>query len=66
MGNTSAGNVGPDNMGKTDKNRGSKVDLGYSKGSRQTGKVSGGVSSKPNSNTVDGNKRMANDSRLAK
>lgn len=65
MGNTSAGNVGQDNSGKTDMGRGSKMAFSYSKSGRKTGAVSGGMSSQSNEISVDSNKRTVSDPRLA-
>jgi len=63
MGNNSS-RGGRSNEGLTDLNRGSTLTFPYTKGGRKTGKVGSGRST-ANSNTEDGNKRVANDPRLA-
>lgn len=62
MGNTSAGNVGDGNDGQTDKGRGSTGKMTYSNSQRNTGKT-GSTGTAPNSNTVEGNKRVNKDPR---
>jgi hypothetical protein len=50
--------------GQTDQSRGNSVNFPFSKAGRKTGMV-GKPSTVPNQNTEDGNKRVANDPRLA-
>ena len=66
MGNTNAGKVGSGNEGQTDMNRGSNMKGTYSKSSRKTGRVpGGGMTSMPNSDKDEDNKRSVGDPRLA-
>lgn len=65
MGNTSAGRVGAPNEGQTDMGRGNTMNFSFSMSGRKTGRVSAGISSGANSETVDANKRVASDPRLA-
>lgn len=66
MSSNSAGKVGAGNEGKTDMARGEKMQFGFTKGGRKTGKVAATMSAVANDHTVDGNKRKAPaDPRLA-
>lgn len=65
MGMQSAGSVGGGNDGKTDGGRGSTMNFSFNNAGRKTGRVAAGMSPGANSNTVDGNKRVASDPRLA-
>lgn len=66
MSTNSAGTVGAGNEGKTDMDRGSKMQFGFTKAGRKTGKVAASMSNVPNDHSVDGNKRRAPaDPRLA-
>lgn len=62
MGTNSAGNVGTDNGGQTDQNRGDTVWGVYDKSQRQTGRT-GSATIKNNSNALDEIKRTNNDPR---
>jgi hypothetical protein len=66
MGTNSAGNVSSGNNGKTDNGgRGATLEFPYTKGQRNTGKVSGSPSSKSNSVKPDDMKTTVRDPRLA-
>ena len=61
---SSAGKVGTGNQGQVDTDRGSVKSFPYSKGNRNTGKVTEG-SSTSNPNDVPGNQKPVSDPRLA-
>ena len=66
MGTNSAGTVSGGNNGKTDNGgRGATIEFPYTKGQRNTGKVGGGGSQKPNSTKPDDMKTVVSDPRLA-